>query len=576
MKTSDCIRSLYSELDNKSNLDELDIKRIHDASLSKQERGIMQKEFWLLSDYALRCKDINNNDELIRYGKERLGQTSNIFLLARYNHVLHNLTKDTRYCKTSVDNYILIFKHYVKSKKDGYCIYEVLDWTIKLSKKIRLDMHPIQDMTLHYLRATDVEDKTKIWILKALEENYNVWKPKILDFVPQLCLDIWSRTCDSDYSECKFILETGEFFARKFNKELLPIYYEKLGDNEEKTVRVYDENLENMVIPHYNQAAYQRMMQYYQKAGNREKLRYATAKYNENKVGLRLFKMKEEVELPFAVKEHFTKIFEWADKSNADMLLRSLSIHQNLFFVPHSMLEELWEKVKAEKFSYMKYMSAAYCDINNNVHPTTHEEMYKSQAYGMYLSNSIRWIIRILSPAIKSNRLSYTKVKKELLNHSDFGVALSMNRNGEQFTYSWFHKVDFAIKDFFVQYKKELSGKHSDWRNVTNALTIQFEGILREKIRLHNGETSKIVGNTKDKENVSEMLLDELLRTEGFLELFSLEDKDFFCYVFTNKGYNIRNNVAHGFYLPYDYTSYIAILVFLCLLRLVRYDIKPQ
>ena len=165
-------------------------------------------------------------------------------------------------------------------------------------------------------------------------------------------------------------------------------------------------------------------------------------------------------------------------------------------------------------------------------------------------------------------------LKRELLKHSDFGCELSMNRNGEQLTYCWFHKVDFATKDFFVQYKNELAGKHSDWRNVINALTIQFEGILRDKIRLYNGETSKIIGNTK--ENVSEMLLDDLLRTEGFLELFSLEDKDLFYYVFTNKGYNIRNNVAHGFYLPYDYTSYIAILVFLCLLRLVRYDIKPQ
>ena len=574
MEISDHIKNLYSELDDKSDLDELDIKKLHDASFTEQERGIMQKEFWLLSDYALRCKDINHKNELIRYGKERLEQTSNIFLLARYNHALHNLTKDTRYSETAIKNYILIFKHYVKSKKDGYCIYEVLDWIIKLSKKIRLDMQSTQDMILHYLRATDVEDRTKIWILKGLKENNDIWKARNLDFVPQLCLDIWSRTCDSDYSECKFILETGEFFARRFDKELLPVYYERLGDNEEKTVRVYDGNLENMVIPHYNQAAYQRMMQYYQKAGNHEKLRYATAQYNENKVGLRLFKMKKEVEFPHTIKEHFAKIFEWADKSSVDALLRFLSTHQNLFFVPHSTLEDLWEKVKAEKFNYMEYMNAAYCDINNNVHPTTHEEMYKSQTYGIYLSNSIRWIIRILSPSIESNRLSYNKVKRELLKHSDFGCELSMNRNGEQLTYCWFHKVDFATKDFFVQYKNELAGKHSDWRNVINALTIQFEGILRDKIRLYNGETSKIIGNTK--ENVSEMLLDDLLRTEGFLELFSLEDKDLFYYVFTNKGYNIRNNVAHGFYLPYDYTSYIAILVFLCLLRLVRYDIKPQ
>jgi hypothetical protein len=68
------------------------------------------------------------------------------------------------------------------------------------------------------------------------------------------------------------------------------------------------------------------------------------------------------------------------------------------------------------------------------------------------------------------------------------------------------------------------------------------------------------------------MLLDDLLRTESFAKLFSDEDKDLFTYTFTNEGYNIRNNVAHGFYLPCDYTAFKATLVLLCVLRLVRFD----
>lgn len=106
-------------------------------------------------------------------------------------------------------------------------------------------------------------------------------------------------------------------------------------------------------------------------------------------------------------------------------------------------------------------------------------------------------------------------------------------------------------------------------RSVINNLTIQFEGILRDIIRLYNGETSKVMGSNK--EDVVEMLLDDLLRTEACRDLYTDEDRDLFYYAFTNKGLNIRNNVAHGFYLPLDYTSYKAILVFLCVLRLVRY-----
>lgn len=68
------------------------------------------------------------------------------------------------------------------------------------------------------------------------------------------------------------------------------------------------------------------------------------------------------------------------------------------------------------------------------------------------------------------------------------------------------------------------------------------------------------------------MLLDDLLRTEACKQLYSDEDRDLFTYSFTSKGLNIRNDVAHGFYLPSDFTAFKAILVLLCILRLVRYN----
>ena len=88
---------------------------------------------------------------------------------------------------------------------------------------------------------------------------------------------------------------------------------------------------------------------------------------------------------------------------------------------------------------------------------------------------------------------------------------------------------------------------------------------------MYNGETSRIVGSKK--EDVAEMLLDDLLRTEACKELYSDEDRDLFIYALTSKGLNIRNCVAHGFYLPSDFTTFKAILVLLCMLRLVRYDL---
>lgn len=568
IEISDYIKDLYSKLEAKSDLEELEIEWMHDDSLTEQERAIVQKEYWLLSNYALNSEDVNGKDEIIQYGRNRRENTSNIYLLARYNHVLYNLTKNTIYCKDAIENYTTVLKQYITSdNKNGYDVHIVLDWIIKLSKKVKLNMSAMEELILAYLKSNDIADKTKHWILASLKDNYAKWKLKSLDFVPHLCLDIYS--CENNYERCKSILEIGAFFATRFNIQVLPVLYEKLGDNEEKTVYNYDDQLENIVKPHYNQYTYQRMMQYYQKAGNDEKLRYATAMYNENKVGMKFLKFEEKKALPQEVIDFLKKLFKWADESKPESVLRFLSEHNGLF-ISHSRLDEMWKEKEKNKPFYMEHMRAVRSDLNNNVRQVTHEEIYKFQLYTISLSNAIKWITHILSSLIEKKKLSFSVIKNILSRHSDFGTELVVDRNGQRFTYCWFSKIDLAIKDFFIQYQKELKDKPSDWRNVINTLTIQFEGILRESIRLYNGETSKIAGCNK--ENIIEMLLDDLLRTEACKELFSNEDKDLFYYTFTNKGYNIRNDVAHGFYLPYDYTSYKAILVFLCLLRLVHYN----
>ena len=567
MEYSNYIKKFYNKLESKSDLDDLDSKILHNDSLLEDDRSILQKEYWILSDYAINCSDIKCKDEIIDYGKVRLDLTSNIYLLSRYNHVLYNLTKNTLFCENAINNYNQIFKQYVDKKVDGYEIHLVLNWIIRLSKRIRLDLSSLEATILSYLKSNDIENNIKHWILVSIKDNYDKWKPKGLEFTPQLCLELYSR--ESEYSKGKHILETAEFFATRFNRDFLIPIYEALGDNEERIVYEYDGQPENMVKPHYNQSTYQRMMQYYQKAGNEEKLRYATSKYNENKVGMRFFNLEEKRELPQEFVDFMNQLFKSINECDSKTILNFLSNHNDLFYLTNSKLKELWESTESKKPFYMLHMSAVRCDINNNIRTVTHEELFKYQGYTVYLSNTVKWIIHILSAAIENKKISYSIVKKILLRQTEFGHNWIVNRNGKEYSFCWFDKIDFALKDFFIQYDKELKGKTSDWRNVINSLTVQFEGILRDSIRVYNGETSKIVGNNK--ENISEMLLDDLLRTEASKVLYSDEDRNLFYYIFTNKGYNIRNDVAHGFYLPHDYTSYKAILVFLCVLRLVRY-----
>ena len=115
---SDYIKKVYEELDSKSDLENFDYKKLRNSSLSEDDRCILQKEYWLLSDFAINCNEVHNKDEIIEYGKKRLEATSNIYLLSRYNHVLYNLTKNTLFCKNAITNYSQIFKQYVEKELD--------------------------------------------------------------------------------------------------------------------------------------------------------------------------------------------------------------------------------------------------------------------------------------------------------------------------------------------------------------------------------------------------------------------------------------------------------------------------
>ncbi len=74
----------------------------------------------------------------------------------------------------------------------------------------------------------------------------------------------------------------------------------------------------------------------------------------------------------------------------------------------------------------------------------------------------------------------------------------------------------------------------------------------------------------KNVTNTENILLDGLLYKDCLHQVFDNNDMLLFRQTFTNDGYNIRNNMAHGLYIPQEYTSTKALLVFVSILRLAK------
>ena len=134
---------------------------------------------------------------------------------------------------------------------------------------------------------------------------------------------------------------------------------------------------------------------------------------------------------------------------------------------------------------------------------------------------------------------------------------------------SWLSLFAPGLYDFLSQIEWAVimgNNKIPNYILCIDSMTLKFEGALRDFVILANGTT------TIEKRGIlQEQLLEELLTNEMTLKYFSEEDLMLFKYVFTAKGWNIRNNVAHCFYPYSNYSFDKAALVFLCILRLGKY-----
>jgi hypothetical protein len=115
-----------------------------------------------------------------------------------------------------------------------------------------------------------------------------------------------------------------------------------------------------------------------------------------------------------------------------------------------------------------------------------------------------------------------------------------------------------------------LNGSVPNYILSIDSLTLKFEGALRDLIRLFGGTT------TIEKRGIlQEGSLDDFLINPVIIKHFSGQDITLFKYVFTNSGWNLRNNVAHCFYPYSNYSFEKATLVFFCILRLSKYKYFP-
>lgn len=512
-----------------------------------------------------------DKDFAIAYLDERANTTNNLLLKYRYNYFAHLLTtNDNRFAQRAIDALIGVIETLLPDDKEDYPHHaeEAIEVLMSLVKSVKYKKKDATELIWKILES-DYGCRTKLVCIRAAKEQ--AFFPasdaeKIVclsrDLLP-LTKDGWRENC------CKL----GLFYASKFQEHAKPyitFFYETLGDMEMEQLKDPATDPNNIAIPLMNEGHLEKAMAFYQEGGLIKKRNKAEQVFRANKKKVVIPHFKIEKKTDEQVVKYFENLAKELLEGKLSWLLMNLSCPVRFLFPSYEQIRERMpdRNTSMEDLGFVNKV----VDINGNSREAGNDFELR-QKYDIWLMNIVRnTVIQVILTAVKTKQLTYGKLKKWFLKNTCFGFPIEYPRSNQVVTASWYSQIDYGIEALIKQYNRFLQGKPTDWRIPVDVLSIRFEGILRDMVGNYGGHVTKVGRDN----NLSQALLDSLLREPCLHEIFRDEDIEFFEYVFTAKGHNIRNDVAHAFYIPQDYGIIQATLVFLCILRLTLFSPKDE
>lgn len=535
----------------------------------------------LPGDFYKKYWDQEAKQKAGEYLKERIMSTKNVHLLTRYGLHLFQLAQDYKILPKCIDDGCQMLKDLASNDTFEYAhaFCNNFKYLYPLAKKVKDDdilnqilttalsngCRTLQRSILSMVYFSDLENKDLVNPDIKLEKALRLGKLLSYESLVKQALE---RSGDDDLKSNEHLLEIAVFYADKTqNKELKAEANGNLGDYWMEQLK--PDNSQNLAIAHLNDMTLRRAMECYKKAENKAKLDNAVSLYecNKAKVDFPVFSHSITMKEPNKQLEDINKIVIDIVDGGSDIILSTLlGSTINIFGKPaEQLIKDAEDSIK--KYYYTKMTRASVVDSFGNIRETTHEKVYVHKIIDtMYRNFTYHIFSLVVMNGIKRRTLTYEALSKDLLN---VGFGLRMEKrlpNGTYVGSSYLECVDIGIKEFLHQNKLLMDNKLTDWRFCITFLTTQFEGLLRDIVYRLGG----IVTKTKHGTDTELVLLEGLLYEDSLKKVFDANDMLLFRETFTTDGYNVRNNVAHGMYLPQEYTSSKALLVFVCVLRLAK------
>lgn len=513
------------------------------------------------------------SEEQLTYLKERAQIVKNPVLIARYNHILFCVDKNQKYGINAINAYKKLFK--LKLENDNYDRFiPSIEAIIRLTEKIKYSVEKTKNELIALINDKQIQVYQK-HIISTLLINSSLFKSHELAFFPELTLEWLKQPKDAGFFNNKEILNNAIKICKN-NGIDTSIYYEKLAENELIILNEHPEDSDFIRAQSLGE-----IVEYYKKAKNTEKYELYLKEYTQAKsqIELHAFDVSPDKEAQRILNEEINRRVKVILTWEVDVIFYHFSIHTHLFPDIDSIIEIA---TKNYRQSFMQHTSTSVFDINNNIKILSDEEnlekeIYNNYAYSLGLGALIE-LIRVFQVGAYNRKITYHHLFDYLNRKSWFGQSIEetkMRSSSDNKSYKWLNLMAPALHSFMIQMEtsflvsKELT--YTNWVLPLDSLTLKFEGALRDFIKIIGGNTSVVKRN-----ELQEMLLDDLLNCDTAKKVFSKNDLTLFKMIFTKKGDNIRHSIAHGFYHPSEYSMEKCCKVFLCILRLSAYKLTSK
>lgn len=506
------------------------------------------------------------------YLMDRYSATKNEFAKCRYSVVLaiyfsHNISdgynenlnlfksllkEEIHYSSLSQFLNILILIYKLIKKKNSILkendIHATLsfllkDQTIPIENRRHILLYITSPQCPSSLKISKIPDciETCLEILNLSEGNPSMIKSLILS-----CITV-----------CKKSMEINKGRYNTFLRNL----WERFGDNEYNFL--LEENEEDLIVAHFNVLKLDEIIKAYSQSDANEKLKNAKSEliYWKNKqiypkIPIQLFDEKS--------KKKIKERLDWAQQT--DLFLCLIGISSNFLGILPT--NKVLDKISIEDWEFKNTFKMTNIDINGNSQPITEQELeeyLKFKTIGLCIDFVIESFTILFLERIKKKTLSFSKLKSLLIKKTILGYKY-LDYSGNRQTL--FDFINEPLKSLFKQLTNIINKKPIDFVFPLDTLGIKIERILRDILFINNHPIVKKSPKGKD----ALFNLDDILSTDLIKNLYSEDDLNFFKYILTNKGLNIRNNAAHGFYDDNYYKGRCGLLfsmsLLMCIIRL--------